>query len=294
LLHDDVRGETEHHDQPDIRPHAPVGAGPADRDEPLPGTEILGDFEHQFQQILNDDGPHQNVPANPDAAPAAAAGFGIAGPAQPPPARARDPNRPVSTKKAKSLARRDRIRAYNEFLREQGDTQRAQEASTAEQRGKEQAEERARRRKVEAEIEERERKMRESRKEREMLARKEEAQKIIETARLVSESLDSSGMIELAEVVKLVDRDVAWVEAVVKKEGILGLKSENGTKVLTLLTGRGWIVRVDETSMKALYQAASAHNGSASGKIGWSELGIMLERILEDHGRGSLSGGEWR
>jgi hypothetical protein len=101
-------------------------------------------------------------------------------------------------------------------------------------------------------------------------------------------------MIELAEVVKLVDRDVAWVEAVVKKEGILGLKSENGTKVLTLLTGRGWIVRVDETSMKALYQAASAHNGSASGKIGWSELGIMLERILEDHGRGSLSGGEWR
>jgi hypothetical protein len=125
------------------------------------------------------------------------------------------------------------------------------------------------------------------------LARKEEAEKIIWTARLVSEGLDSRGMIEVAEVAELVERDYAWVEAVVKKEGILGLSSENGTKILTLLTGKGWIVRVDENAMKALYQVASAHNGSASGKIGWSELGVMLEQILDDHGRvGSLSGGE--
>lgn len=92
-------------------------------------------------------------------------------------------------------------------------------------------------------------------------------------------------MVELARIVEQVGRDATWVETMIRKEGILGLKIEDERKTLTMLTGKGWVVRVDEGSMAELYKLASTHNGSSSGKVGWSELGGLLEQILAGHGR---------
>src|SRR5205823_4972601 len=84
---------------------------------------------------------------------------------QPPPPhqprRLRDPSRPIGKKKAASLARRERVRAYHEFVREQADQQRALDASTAAAREAALEAERARRKAVEREIAERERERRE-------------------------------------------------------------------------------------------------------------------------------------
>ena len=213
---------------------------------------------------------------------------GPAGPPNPPPPRPhqpprqRDPNRVVGAKKAKSIARRNQIRAYHEFMREQGDMQRAMDASTAKAAAKEVALERERRSKIEAEIYEREQRERAARKEREAKERAKEAEAISAATRIITDALKSCGMVELASVVAQVQRDVQWGEVLIKHEGILGLKNESGKKSLTLLTGKGWVVRIDEDDVNELYRRAAmgASKASLQATVQWQELGEVLGHIL--------------
>jgi hypothetical protein len=223
-----------------------------------------------------------------------------AGPVNPPaqrlhqPPRQRDPNRAVGAKKAKSIARRNQIRAYHEFMREQSNMQRAVEASTEKQRAKEIAAEQHRRAKVEAEIYEREQRERAARKERETQKRTEEAEAIRNALTIIAEGLRANGMVELAAVVEQVDRDVPWGESIVKQEGILGLNMKSGKRVLTLLTGRGWIVKIDEETMNEFYQQVAkttyrTSNGANQSTIGWKELGNTLGKVLSHQHQPSIA-----
>jgi hypothetical protein len=205
-----------------------------------------------------------------------------AGPVNGQPARRRDPNREVGAKKARSLARRNQQRAYNEFLREQGEAERAEWARDAEKRDEELRAEKGRRMVVEAQIQERERKARVEKKERDERERKEELDAVRSAANLISDALKESGAIRIQEVAKSAKRDGPWVEQLAKKEGVLGMKTVKGKKQVTMLTGHGWIVRVDQDAMTEAYQRAAKWKGKDDGKISWEQLGRIVQETLRD------------
>jgi len=106
------------------------------------------------------------------------------------PRRQRDPNRVVGAKKAKSLARRDQRRSYNEFMRQQGNLQRARERRLEEVEREEQRGVREERERVEREIEERKERERRERREREEGERRRE----VEDVRRVVEIVQGEGV----------------------------------------------------------------------------------------------------
>ncbi|KAF2663392.1 hypothetical protein BT63DRAFT_430561 [Microthyrium microscopicum] len=183
--------------------------------------------------------------------------------------------RAVGAKKQKSLARRNNIRAYNEFLRSQGDIARAQAASTAEAHEAQLAEERARREKVEAQIVEEKRVKRELKKAEEEKER-EDAREVV---KVVRERLGREGVVKVNDVV-MKGRSEEWVKSVVERE-IGGMGTEGGKKVWTTVTGKGYVVRVDEDVVSRLYAEAAEFKGTTKGKVGWQELGVMLEKLLK-------------
>jgi hypothetical protein len=178
------------------------------------------------------------------------------------------------------------MRAYNEFMREQGDTQRALNASGQEEREAELAEKKARRAKIEREIAEREAEARRERKEKEDRERAEEARKVQDIGQRARDQLASTGMVDLAVLVKTVgDRDVEWAKDVLKHEAVLGVQHINGKKSLTLVTEGGWLVRVDETLMAELYRTigdapSATHSDSSRISVGWEEIGDTLHKLL--------------
>jgi predicted flap endonuclease-1-like 5' DNA nuclease len=163
--------------------------------------------------------------------------------------------------------------------------QRAVDESTAKQREQEVAAEQERRAKVEAEIVERAQRERIERREREAREREEEVQAIQAAGKMLREELPGRGMVELGAVGESVGRDVEWVEELVRREGMLGVVVVDGKKVLTMMTGRGWLVKIDEDTMEDFYSrvASTAYKASDDGSrssIGWEELGGILQKLL--------------
>ena len=187
--------------------------------------------------------------------------------------RRRDPNRIVGAKKAKSIARRDRVRAYNEFLRGQGDAQRAKDAEGAKEREEAAARERERRRVVEERIQAEKARERAERKEREAEMREEEEAKRKELILLVEGMLERGTPVKLHTVAKMVGRERVWVEGVIKREGLLGMKNTNEQNVLTMVTKNGYLVQVDEALMQVTYREVD------SAKFSDDDDSDVLERI---------------
>lgn len=265
-------------------PHAQVEDAPDSEDE----EDEEDEWEHVPPQLLQ-----QQMNGVPVAGPADAPPFRNDQPQQLQPPRQRDPNRQVGAKKAKSLARRNQVRAYHEFMREQGDIQRARDASTAAEREKELAAERVRREKVEAEIVDQKQRERVAKREREAKERTEEANAVREALKIIAETLTQQGMLELADIAQHVNREAQWGESLVRREGLLGLRHEGGKKVFTLLTGQGWLVRVDEDSMKELYHSIATTSfknpdGTQQYAIGWEELGDKLGNVIRSQNQPAL------
>lgn len=205
-----------------------------------------------------------------------------AGPANGQPVRRRDQNRDVGAKKAKSLARRNQQRAYNEFLREQGEAERAEWARDAKEREEEARAERERRAVAEAKIQERERRAREERKTREEMERKSEIEACRKAVVLVTDALEEGGAISVDEVAKSAGKNKAWVQKLAAVEGILGTKDVDGKKQVTILTARGWIVRIDQDLMSDVYSKAAKWNGKSDGKVTWEHLGRVVQETLRN------------
>ena len=210
--------------------------------------------------------------ADPDDAPNAAQ--------QHPAARQRDPTRAVGAKKAKSLARKDRQRAYNEFLREQGNAQRARDAEGAEEREKEAAKERERRKVIEERIQEQKAQGRAAKKEKEEKVRRDEEYKIATALRLIDEGLRER-VVRLNEVAKAIQSDLGWVQALVKREGYLGIKEQHGIKVMIMVTAQDCLVRIDNILMQETYrQVIAARDPDDDSDITVYDIGARLEHIL--------------
>ena len=196
------------------------------------------------------------------------------GPAQPRPLH---DQRNVGAKKAKALARKDQRRAYNEFLRSQGDAERARDAEGAQEREEGLAAERERRRAAEAGYEAKRAKERLERKQKEELSRQEDMRRRELAVDLVREELDARKCCDLFRVAQQISKDVddEWIAQVLKGTGLLGRKGDS----LTLVTQMGWAVRVSAEDMAAVYKAAMA-GASQDGIVSSDTLAKLLDKHL--------------
>jgi hypothetical protein len=206
---------------------------------------------------------------------------GEAGPVNPRPQAppGNNSNRTVGAKKAKSLQRRDQRRAYHEFMRSQGEAQRARDAEGAEEREAQLAAERARRAAKEAEVEAKRAKEREEKRLKEDKAREEEIQRRERAVRLVREELEARRVVDLEDVARRIGGDVGreWVEGLVRASGLL----PEGQGHHTMITSNGWVIRVERENMETLYREAATAADETDGTVAYADLGEKLERILE-------------
>lgn len=258
--------EEEHIHQPRIPP-------------PTPTVEDASESESESDDDDRDDPaeaafPHQQpmIPAIDDAA----------GPAQPQPAQnAATGQRAVGAKKAKSLARRDQRRAYHEFMRNQGEAQRARDAEGAEAREAELAAKRERRRAVEAELERKKAAEREARKVAERVEREEESARRQRVVGFVRAELERARMCDLLDVVREVGGEVddVWARKIVVSSGLLGKKDGS----MTMITGTGWVVRVEQEDVNRMYKKAAAMAAAdVGGKVTYDQMGMLLETVIRD------------
>jgi hypothetical protein len=194
--------------------------------------------------------------------------------------RPRDPNREVGAKKAKSITRRNQQRAYNEWLREQGDAQRAEWARDEEKRKKELMVERERRADIDAKVREKDRQEREARKIKEEAERQAELEATKTATRLIDDALALKNFIGVAEVAGVVKRDSEWVQQFVKKEGIVGTKARDGEKQTIMVTKSGWLVRVNTKTMENVYHQAVVTCDHGEGKVMWNEMGRLVQGVI--------------
>ncbi|KAK3725408.1 hypothetical protein LTR37_000378 [Vermiconidia calcicola] len=200
---------------------------------------------------------------------------------QPGPARAPDTTAPrnVGAKKAKSLARRDQKRAYNEFMRSQGEAQRARDAEGAAEREAALAAEKERRRAAAVALEAKKAKEREQRREREEAERREEIRRRELAVSIVRQELQDSNMCDLFKVARQLgdDIDEEWVEQILRASGLIGRKGD----IMTTITGMGWVVSVTADDMAQLYRTATDRRlGDDYGRVDYNDLGALLETSI--------------
>jgi hypothetical protein len=191
-------------------------------------------------------------------------------------------HRNVGAKKAKSLARKDQRRAYNEFMRSQGDAQRAEDAKDAAEREVTLAVERERRKAAAAALEAKKAKEREQKREAERKQREEEIRCRELAISLVREALDDQSMCDLFKVARQVGGDVdeEWVERIIRSSELVGMR--NG--VLTMITSVGWAIRVSQQDVRQLYENAAVPDMSdETGAVSYDQLGSLFENILKKH-----------
>jgi hypothetical protein len=205
-----------------------------------------------------------------------------AGPANPDRPRPTPQNRAVGAKKAKSLARKDQRRAYHEFHRQEAELRRLQENEGREEREAALALEKARRAEVEKEIQERERLEREEKKAAERHEAEEERLRRERVVTRVRKDLRNAGACDLEAAAWEEGKDRLWVERLVRASGILshGGKTVDGETTHTMVTGGGWVVRVDAELVRDAYSEAVTFGDANGGKLSFADMGTILEKAV--------------
>jgi hypothetical protein len=260
----------------DATPVADVPVAAHEDDAPRDNAREFNEAADQHAPADDFDNAQFNNPADENANAHIQEGQpGPAGPANTP------AHRNVGAKKAKSLARKDQRRAYNEFMRSQGDAQRAEEAKGAAEREAAIAAEKERRKAAAAVVEAKKAKEREQKREAERKQREEEMKSRELAIMLVREALDNDGLCDLFKVARQVggDADEEWVERILRASDLVGMKDG----VLTMITSVGWAARVTQQDVRQLYENAATQDVSdESGVIGYDRLGSMFETILRE------------
>ena len=202
------------------------------------------------------------------------------GPANPPPQPARAPptHRTVGTKKAKYHARKDQQRAYNEWLRQEAEIRRRQEDEGREEREAALTLERERRAAAEEVIRAKEREEREALKREREREADEEAERRERVVSYVKSRIEEVGCVDLVEAAWKEGKDRVWVERLVRASGLLSQLQRDGSRVL--LTGRDWLVRIDQQIMDKAYAEAERFGQEHGGKVGFEDFGSILENVV--------------
>ncbi|KAF2247014.1 hypothetical protein BU26DRAFT_606059 [Trematosphaeria pertusa] len=204
--------------------------------------------------------------------------FAEAGPANADRPRPTPANRVVGAKKAKSLARKDQRRAYHEFHRQEAELRRLREAEGREEREAALQAEKARRAEVEREIAEREKSERERKKEEERREQEEERERRDRVVQRVRREVGGKGAVDLVDLAWEEGKDKVWIEKLIRASGMLSQVEKAGSH--TMITGDGWLVRIDAVLMQKAYADAVAFGDSNEGKVSFSELGGILEKAV--------------
>ena len=188
----------------------------------------------------------------------------------------------VSTKKARSMARRSQRRAYNEFLRSQGDAARAVAAAEAARHEASVALERARRSAADAAAELRLTEERQARKELTLAKAAKEESRTQMVVTIVKKRLLDVGLVDIEkDVLEFVDElNVEKVKRIARAAGIEGTRLEDKQMVSTVILNSKYIVNLDEELMKEAYNLAATSTEQDMGKVTWAQLGSILESLL--------------
>lgn len=205
------------------------------------------------------------------------------GPANPNQPRPTAANRTIGAKKAKSLARKDQRRAYHEFHRQEAELRRLRDQEGAEEREAELAAERDRRAKIEADIAAKEREERAKRKEAERREIEEENERRERVVGKVRDAVNKKGCVDLLDEARKEGKDRMWVTKLVKASGLVAQLSGEGSRVM--ITGDGWLVRIDEEIMAQAYRDAEAFGSRNGGRVGFEDLGGFMERAVRARAR---------
>jgi hypothetical protein len=239
---------------------APVGRPPP---APTPPPHVEEEHAPELQNLPQQ--AHHNLPNEPAAQ----------GPIHP---RPTPQNRTIGTKKAKSLARRDQQRAYNEWLRSEADRRKAEEEEGRSERDALLAAEKARRTGIEAEIREREKGEREARKMEERREAEEEGARRERVVGSVKKGMERKGVVDLVDEAVKEGKDVLWVERLIRASGLVQQLQKDGGHVL--VTGQSWLVKIDEEIMQRVYAEAERFGEGNGGKVGFEEFGHILEKAV--------------
>jgi hypothetical protein len=287
------RAHTNQHEPSTHTGHEAAGENQAVEERLIPVDETFipqDDGEDAVEENAQPPPPNQPVqdgPAwqnQPDA-------FAEDAAAQPGPANERPrptlANRAIGPKKAKSLARKDQRRAYHEFHRQEAEMRRLREAEGKEEKEAELAIERARRAEVVRQIQEREREERERRKEEEKREQEEERNRRERVVELVRMGVEKRGAVDMVDVGWKEGKDGLWVERLIRASGMLSQLAKEaesvdhgGEKSHVMITGGGWIVRVDEKIMQGVYAEAVQFAQMTEGKVSFDKFGTLLEKAV--------------
>lgn len=229
-------------------------------DTATPASLELSDDDEGDEPFGDDDGGQSEAEAEEDEEPPV-------DPGNPQPLRATR-SRVVGTKKARSLAARDRRRAYHEFLQSQAQ-QREKEEEAAREEDEARAFENARRRYLlEDEIAARKQAEREERLLREKAEREREAKDAAEVVRVMRDGRS----VVLKDVAGRLGRSEEWVGRIVKREGFLGT-AEDGA--VGMVTKKGVWVRFDKEMAEKLLATLGER-----GRMEWGEIAEVMEGLL--------------
>ena len=190
--------------------------------------------------------------------------------------------RVVGTKKARSLARRSQRRAYNEFLRSQGEATRAAAAAEAAQHEANAAQERSRRSAADAAAEMRLAEERQTRKELALAKAEKEEARTRTVIAIVRKRLLDVGMVDIEkDVLEYVDElDADKVANIVRAAGIERTRTDDKKTISTLLLRSKYIVNIDEELMSNVYHHATTDTAYDLGKVTWEDLAKILEDLI--------------
>lgn len=185
--------------------------------------------------------------------------------------------RAVGTKKARSLARRERQRAYHEYLRHMSDLQRAREESVREATTAEREESAKRREAARVAFDEKVKLSRLDKRQREERDRADVDAVVSYVRQRLSKKgkIDADGdaietavpAVSFGDIVDdlVPHRDEAWVEQTVRRSGIVGptVVVDDKTGVSTVreivyIVRSGWVVKIDRPTMDRFYRGLEA------------------------------------
>ncbi|KAF2442668.1 hypothetical protein P171DRAFT_433093 [Karstenula rhodostoma CBS 690.94] len=229
---------------------------------PLAPTPPPGQMHNPPQE----DGAWQNDFANGDPGPAND---------RPQPTRA---NRVIGAKKAKSLARRDQRRAYHEFHRSQAEQRKLEEEAGREEREAALAQKKARRTVVEAVLAEEKRERLAWEREQKRKEAEEEHQRRERVVEKVKGEIRRTGAVDLVDAAIEEGKDKVWVERLVRASGMLSQMEKGGEKIM--ITGEGWLVKIDAELMRTAYEEAALFGDSRDGKVSFANFGGILEKVV--------------
>jgi DNA helicase IV len=138
--------------------------------------------------------------------------------------------------------------------------------------------EKERRARITEEIVRKEREEREARKREQEKEATEENERRERCVACVREEIRSRGAVDLVEEAWKEGKDRVWLERLIRASGLLQQLQMDGERVM--ITGDGWLVKIDQNIMARAYAEAEAYGNAHDGRVSFDDLGGFIENAV--------------